>query len=181
MPWPWLNSDCSDRRRQGISTQHTLSTTLPTTVPGWLPGRRRTTPLTPLGDGHRGPDFRRAVGSRSKASRGPDQPAATSTLPTTVGAQVPRYASQNTWAGAQMQLRGVVGFSCPPRHPDTSQTSLPGQVGPCSSILFAFSCIPIGSAHHRYLGSVPRYFAHPRSTMQRVSSYQPSLRIKLHP
>lgn len=57
MPWPWLNSDCSDRRRQGISTQHTLSTTLPTTVPGWLPGRRRTTPLTPLGDGHRGPRF----------------------------------------------------------------------------------------------------------------------------
>lgn len=80
-----------------------------------------------------------------------------------------------------MQLRGVVGFSCPPRHQPDSQTSLPGQVGPCSSILFAFSCIPIGSLNPGTSGPSPDTFARPLSTMRFVGSSQPSLRIPLHP
>lgn len=55
---PGLTATAVTGGGQGISTQHTHSlslqrnqptTSLPTGVPGWLPGRRRTTPLAPLG------------------------------------------------------------------------------------------------------------------------------------
>ena len=136
---------------QGIGNQHSalsLSlgtilrcqpvTSLPRYAVTRLAGREEADwcPLAPLGEGHCGPGLRRAVGSRSKASRGLDQPASTPT--STHSTQIPRRCScEGLWAS--------------PAHPDNSQTSLPGQVGPCFSILFDFSCIPIGSAQARYL------------------------------
>lgn len=108
------------------STLSTLSTTLPTNaVPGWLPGRRRrTTPLATLADGHYGPRFSASSREQKQGIEGA-RPTSGHLHSLYLGTQA---RSQNTWAGAQMQLRGVVGFSCPPRHQPDQPTWAGGPV-----------------------------------------------------
>lgn len=135
---------------QGISTQHSAlstrsrglyhSTWVPTQYQaGRLAGRRRTTPLAPLGDGHSGPDFRRAVGSRSKASRGARPTSGHLHLHPIYTTQLPRHAvrvstqyqcpSQTARTLRRERRCSCEGLWTSPAHPDSQTGARPAYLG----------------------------------------------------